>query len=295
MNENQFLGKDLKEFQIINKYEDLKIRLTKFKNNNNYTEFTDNLEATRELECYGNDEVKHGTYKFSIPIINYEKPKTIEEYLSLFKKHGFSVKFLDQDLELHYKNMSMHVWGPKYAQSIPFISLFLEEFFFSEKVTNRKIFPSTTSEIELKNIIKYFLIMFYENSFMLVEPQTRINLFFFHLNSVKPIINAIENAVYFLHHLHLNLKYNNMYFPISENTLRWREIYSFQSFNILLESLKEYKNYEAAALIMTLIIADFQAFIQFLNNIYFKAQLIETVTKTNLNKDSLKVLLNLEP
>jgi hypothetical protein len=151
-----------------------------------------------------------------------------------------------------------------------FISLFLDDFFFGPNETDYGNRPCLNSE--QAKILKYFLAELYEHAATKDIDFWSANLHIMHFEqkSLEPIFR------YFCGGFDLFLKlvvngfdfYNESDRSTKQPRYRDQTKYKLRSFEVLLESLKEYEP-ESANKIIALITADFTSFSLFLENLKY--------------------------
>ena len=211
----------------------------------------------------------HDLCHFDLPI-TLEKLKTLKALEDFFKtKQHWEI--------LHQANC----WETQYMQSIPFIALFLDEYFFSSFSNEpRNIwssFHSPEKKEELNQIVKYLLVTLFEHITVphLYACHSRHDLFYFDTKIAIEILKQINIALSYFNKLFIN---GLVYQSDLEPQPRYRDVYTFRSFNILLRSLKEYDE-ESAMKIMAFVVCDFNSFVSFLYTSLDKVNVIETLLR----------------
>jgi hypothetical protein len=274
----QYLEKDLK-ILASDKYLQLEKVLTKRANKKEVNVHNDNFlsDVTFNL-INNNDRNKQSHYEAIIPLVRPDtKPKTMEEFIKQCEKDPYYPYSIRQ-------NCNFGVWEAYYKFSINFIALFLDECVNSSFSKNPDedfciIFSDPEKKfIEDLKILKYFLAEIYEHAMehgSMDQECLELNLFYFSAEKLGYISSRLSYALDLFHCLLLNgLVYSG---PIRDFP-RYRELYTFKSFDVLLNALKEH-NKESAANLLTLISTDFLTFSYFISGARNKALSIESIFK----------------
>jgi hypothetical protein len=245
LSESRYLEfeKTLKKFADKNE-RDNKSYLEDKKQGNLLFDFKDLSEINRHRKK------RHAFYHFFLPLTGYEEnPKTMDEFI-LGRSRFFND--LTRDHVLH------RGWEASYIQSIQFIFLFLDEFFFST-------FPNNLEDVEFFKLVKFFLAEIYEHHTATL-PETdftmegQSSLLVLDNKLLGKLVDELRSALDLFHKLIVN---GIVYDSDLDPQPRFRDIYTFRSLNILLNSLKEY-DAESAMKLMVLIAADFNSLVTFL-------------------------------
>jgi hypothetical protein len=227
-----------------------------------------------------NDKNEHSHYTAFIPLIyTKDKPETIEDFLKKYKHnpHYFALKPIT----------TAGTWEARYEFSMNFIALFLDECVSS----SFSKYPEQAYGVALGNpgeefsedlkILKFFLAEIYEHTTDRAEEhELLLHTFYFSAKRLRYAAYLFNQALNLFHRLILNGKA-----PLSDEIpvgARYRDIYTFKSFDILLNSLKEYKQ-ESATKLLVLISSDFSTFVSFFHSAYTKALRVENTFNVSFN------------
>jgi len=261
MSLEDYLNNKVKIFSE-NRYIELKKALLEYADKNE-----NQIEDTEEKKMLRFDYL-------DISKITKDRKDNHDDYLFYFDKNEKKVNTIEEFIQLNSNktkqinknNKIEFFWQAKYSYSLNFIALFVYDFYSSSRLESERYIECANSEIEKVKILKFFLAELYELAANTERDwSASVQILSFEQKVINPVFNCFPSALSLFYKLIINgFDFADDRDRSSEQP-RYRNNYKLRSFEILLESLEEYKP-ESAMKLMSIIVADFASFSSFLAN-----------------------------